>query len=159
MNSHELLIKDVAVALTDAYPYETPMFANIRSLEMLTNVYKALNSRYPPQTLFHCLKGIYNKCETDDTDPELINHVRSFLESAEQVERMCSLFLPTVSDEEAHPLLKYTEEQGHPLLKYTEEQGHPLMQQVAEQGQRIEEILARLSTVEKHVQDLQFYCF
>ena len=148
MNSHELLIKDVVVALTDAYPYETPMFANIRSLEMLTNVYKALNSRYPPQTLFHCLKGIYNKCETDDNDPELINHVRSFLESAEQVERMCSLFLPTVSEEKAHP-----------LLKYTEEQGHPLMQQVAEQGQRIEEILARLSTVEKHVRDLQFYCF
>ena len=142
MNSHEF-IKTIVATLTDAYPYETALFANIGSLETLVDVYKSINRRYPPQTLSHCLKIVYDTCETHD--PELQNHVRSFLQSAQQVDTLCSLFLPAVSEKE--------------MTNPNEEQGVSLQQLVDEQAVQIKEILARLSAVEKHVRDLQFYCF
>ncbi len=142
MNSPEF-IKTVVATLTDAYPYETALFANIRSLETLVDVYKSLNGRYPPHTFFQCLKIVYDTCETHD--PELQNHVRSFLQSAQQVDTLCSLFLPAVYEKE--------------MTKPIREHGVSLQQLVDEQTIQIKEIIARLSAVEKHVRDLQFYCF
>ena len=142
----------VVAKLSEAYPCETPLFKGCEamSVEQLEDVYRNLNRRYPPQKLYACLEELYRTFPVSTEHADTQQHIAAFLESAQQVGVLCNLFAPETPP--SIPILENT-------LAYEKEEVRRLRERVEEQNTQIQEILTRLSVVEKHVQDLQFYCF